>query len=316
MGTPLIPQEIYLLERFCSVEWYGQMRDAWEAMLNHAENMLERFMHQLPPRYRARHLSEQPDIVWGERVLPNFRDTMQLLNEGYIKRSHGDYEALGRSCGITGDIRGQTMDYPASWMNEVEPDAEAKYYELLYKANDLARPVDITSDGTWSLGALTTDYDVVVKLPLNPPPSWPTYRLNRQVTVKSGQVADTGNIVRQTGIYLPDVDHGFPTLLIKGNKARRASVVLDPAVSRKKGYRPTLWTLIERVSGTSDLFTTPSLVENIRLRVEGGQPCPQAGYWFTPAKPDSRRHFKEDETMPLVDSAYGATIWQWDPHQD
>jgi hypothetical protein len=28
MATPLIPQEIYLLERFCSLERYGDMRDA------------------------------------------------------------------------------------------------------------------------------------------------------------------------------------------------------------------------------------------------------------------------------------------------
>jgi hypothetical protein len=315
MATPLIPQEIYLIERFCSLKWYGQMRDACEAMFNHAENMLERFMHQLPPRYRARHLSEQPDIVWGERVLPNFKDTMRLLNDGYIKRSHGDYEALGRAHGITGDIRGQTMDYAASWMEDVEPGAEATYYELLYKASDLAWPVARTSSGIWSPGALTTDYDEVIKLPLDPPPTWPVYRLNRQVTVKSGQVADTGDIVPQTGIYLPDVDHGFPTLLIKGNKARRASVVLDPIVSRKKGYRPTLWTLVERIADTSNLSTTPSLVESTRLRIEGGQPCPQAGYWFTPAKPDSRRHFRENELMPAFDADYGATIWQWDPNQ-
>jgi hypothetical protein len=314
MATPLIPKEIYLLERFCSLEWYGQMRDAWEAMLNHAENMLDRFMHQLPPRYRARHLSEQPDIVWGERVLPNFRDTMRFLNEGYIKRSHGDYEALGRAHGITGDIRGQTMDYPASWMEEVEPGAEAKYYELQYKASDLAWPVARTSSGIWSPGALTTRYDRVIKLPLNSPTSWPTYRLNKQVTVKSG------DRVPQTGIYLPDVDNSFPTLLIKSDdpllgEANEASVVLEPAISTKKGYSPTLWTLVERISDTSNLPATPSLVENSHLRVEGGQLCPQVGYWFTPAKLNSRRHFNEGELMPAFDSSYGSTIWQWDTNQ-
>ncbi len=311
MATPLIPQEIYLLERYCSLEWYGQMRDAWEAMLNHAECMLERFMHQLPPRYRARHLSEQPDIVWGERVLPNFRDTMRLLNEGYIKRSHGDYEALGRAHGITGDIRGQTMDYSANWMDEVEPGATAKYYELLHKAGDLAWPVALTSSGIWSPGELTTDYDAVVKLPLNPPPSWPTYRLNRQVTVKSG------DRVPQTGIYLPDVDNGFPTLLIKSDDpllgaANEASVDLP---NGRSGYAPALWTLVERTSDTSNLPATPSLVDNMRLRVEGGEFCPQAGYWFTPAKSDSRRHFKDGELMPVFDSDYGSTVWQWDPNQ-
>jgi hypothetical protein len=310
MATPLIPQEIYLLERFCSLEWYGQMRDAWEAMLLHAESMLERFMHQLPSRYRARHLSEQPDIVWGERVLPNFRYTMRFLNDGYIKRAHDDYSCY-MGFNLRGDIRGQTMDYPASWMEEVEPGAEAKYYELLYRAGDLAWPVDLTSDGIWSPGELTTDYDAVIKLPLDPPPTWPTYRLNRQVTVKSG------DRVPQTGIYLPDVDHGFPTLLIKSDdallgEANEASI--DPP-DGGSGYAPTLWTLVERASDTSNSSITPSLAENRRLRVEGGQPCPQAGYWFTPAKPDSRRHFRENDLMPAFDADYGATIWQWDPNQ-
>lgn len=52
------------------------------------------------------------------------------------------------------------------------------------------------------------------------------------------------------------------------------------------------------------------------LRVEGGQPCPQAGYWTTPAQQDSRRLFKVGEIMPTFEhSAYGATIWQWSEEQ-
>lgn len=52
------------------------------------------------------------------------------------------------------------------------------------------------------------------------------------------------------------------------------------------------------------------------LRVEGGLPCPQAGYWTTPAQQDSRRLFKAGELMPVFEhSAYGATIWQWSEEQ-
>lgn len=52
------------------------------------------------------------------------------------------------------------------------------------------------------------------------------------------------------------------------------------------------------------------------LRVEGGQPCPQAGYWATPAQLDSRSLFKAGEIMPTFEhSAYGATIWQWSEEQ-
>lgn len=46
------------------------------------------------------------------------------------------------------------------------------------------------------------------------------------------------------------------------------------------------------------------------LRVLGGQPCPIAGKWFSPAKPDSARHFTEGEAMPAFETEYGLTIWQ------
>ncbi len=311
MGTPLIPQEIYLLERYCSLEYYGQMRDAWEAMLGHAEAMLDRFKHNLPPRYRNRPLPEQPDIVWGERVLPNFRDTMRLLNDGYIKLSHGDYEALGRAHGVTGDIRGQTMDYSANWMEEVEPGAEAKYFVLLHKAGNYAWPIARTSLGIWSPGTLTTRYDRVVKEPLNPPATWPVYQLSRNIKVRSG------DRVPQTGIYLPDIDHGFPALLIKSDDELRgrANEAMVDLPDGRSSYASTTWTLVERVADENNTPAASSLVAPARLRVEGGQHCPQAGYWFTPAKPDSRRHFKDGEIMPAFQTDYGTTIWQRDSNQ-
>jgi hypothetical protein len=47
-------------------------------------------------------------------------------------------------------------------------------------------------------------------------------------------------------------------------------------------------------------------------RVESGQPCPKAGYWFTPAQANSRRYFKQGEVMPAFeDSRWGATLWYW-----
>ncbi len=55
---------------------------------------------------------------------------------------------------------------------------------------------------------------------------------------------------------------------------------------------------------------------DMRLRVEGGKSCPQTGYWFTPAKANSRCHFKEGDIMPVYGgSDYGATIWQWSQEQ-
>ncbi|MFV8577711.1 PoNe immunity protein domain-containing protein [Ralstonia pseudosolanacearum] len=53
----------------------------------------------------------------------------------------------------------------------------------------------------------------------------------------------------------------------------------------------------------------------LSLRCDAGQPCPKSGYWMTPAKPGSRRHFQQGDVMPEVASDYGSTIWQWDNDQ-
>ncbi|PHV11075.1 hypothetical protein [Chitinimonas sp. BJB300] len=82
--------------------------------------------------------------------------------------------------------------------------------------------------------------------------------------------------------------------------------------------RPCKWYFVELVEDEYDDETEEEASpqsEPQRLRCEAGQPCPQAGFWFTPAKTGSRRAFKQGETMPEVASGYGATIWQWDSSQ-
>lgn len=60
----------------------------------------------------------------------------------------------------------------------------------------------------------------------------------------------------------------------------------------------------------------PMSIELEKMRVEGGNSCPQAGYWFTPAIADSVRYFEQGEIMPVsADSHYGVTIWQWSNEQ-
>jgi Immunity protein 74 len=50
-------------------------------------------------------------------------------------------------------------------------------------------------------------------------------------------------------------------------------------------------------------------------RVPAPGKCPQDGFWLTPARMNSRRHFKVGEVMPDVGGDYGLTIWQWDENQ-
>lgn len=52
-----------------------------------------------------------------------------------------------------------------------------------------------------------------------------------------------------------------------------------------------------------------------RPNVPAGQPCPETGWWFTPAQSSSRRWFKQSEIMPALGGAYGQTFWQWSPDQ-
>jgi len=52
-----------------------------------------------------------------------------------------------------------------------------------------------------------------------------------------------------------------------------------------------------------------------RPNVPANQPCPEVGWWFTPAQANSRRYFKQGEVMPSVGGDYGLTFWQWSPDQ-
>jgi hypothetical protein len=46
------------------------------------------------------------------------------------------------------------------------------------------------------------------------------------------------------------------------------------------------------------------------MRCEGGEACPQDGFWWTPASDPGQGHFKKGDVMPnYPHSKYGATIW-------
>jgi Immunity protein 72 len=69
--------------------------------------------------------------------------------------------------------------------------------------------------------------------------------------------------------------------------------------------------LIYREPGSTAALASDPL----RLRCDGGQPCPREGWWFTPAKADSRQHFQQGDVMSRLGGDYGETIWQWDAQQ-
>jgi len=314
-STPLIPQEIYLLERYSSADYFGDMRDAWAAVVKHAEKALDIFEHNLPADYRRRPLPGQPDIIWGERVLVNFRGTRDYLDSAFIRMTHKDFAALSGANGVLSDFAGFSRDYSADWMDEppvaaVMPGAADEFWRLLGEATERASNIQPTFYAQWNPGSLSTRYSHN-RGPLNPPASWPQYRLNATITVATAQP------VPRTGIYLPSANDSSPAFMIEGKKAPQATIGDDPITTQNVSEAPTTWTLVERIAdaGGGIPGAADPLAAGIRLRCEGGQPCPREGWWFTPAKINSRRRFEHAEVMPVFTSNYGSTIWQWDDRQ-
>ncbi|MEO6853752.1 MAG: hypothetical protein ABI410_07005 [Rhodoferax sp.] len=166
MATPLIPQEIYLLERYSFLDYYRDMVDAWAKMLAAAEQALQQFMLKLPSDYRSRHLSNQPDIVWGERVLPNFRSTLASLDDGYVLLKRGDLSALGFGGNVRSAFHGQTSDYPSDWMPQ---ELEDQFSHWEFEAFKRGCNLSITEQAGWKIGSLTIRYSDRSRGPLNPP---------------------------------------------------------------------------------------------------------------------------------------------------
>lgn len=307
--------EIRLLELFSSPYYFGKMRDKWEEMILHTESRLDLYMGKLAPNYRSRAVSEQPDIAWGHRVLPNFRYTLEQLNKAFILLTHGDSSALGYSDNVRSDFKGQ-LDYAPDWMSGADQEI---YNTNIYRAVTMAHNISITEHAWWDRIDPSSHLEEFTEFPSLSASC--SYRVNKNVYVRSGDKT------RVTGIYVPDVDNCCPQFL--GNYQASAPLtsvwigsedLIDPSSGEKYDeqhiYKKTecTWYLIERSDNhrASDASVTQT---HQLLRVAAGNTCPQTGFYFTPALPDSRRRFVEGEVMPVLNSTYGQIIWQWDEFQ-
>ena len=220
---------------------------------------------------------------------------------------NGDLSALGFGGNVESAVIGQRRDFLPDWM-PTEMEKEFWYWQR--EADMRAFNLLITERTRWCMTDLTTGYHEV-RGPLNPPASWPQYRLNPKVTVK------TGDTVLQSGIYLPACDNSCAEVQIKGYECLRAHAgdnsVPKPTITREH----TTWTLVERIadSGGGTPGSFDAIDNTPRLRLEGGQTCVKAGWYFTPAQSNSRRYVADGTVMPIFDTDYGATIWQWDANQ-
>ncbi len=307
-------QELYLLDLYASAGYLGSLRDTWGQLVSHVEKCLGEYERALSPTHRSRHLSQQADIVWGERVLPNFRSTFQALCDGYIQLTHGDLKGLLACYGPLSDFKGQA-DFDESWL----ADQDLKVYgDLLGLSVQLATNIRATVSAIWDPFELSTEYDTSARGPLILPTPLPVYR-RTNLSVQSGSAPS------RSGTYVPDQINSCAQFLISSRVAPEARVFLrkESLLHPDTGMpyaeqniierRACTWTLMEQVPSEDCL---PPLPTGASLdRVLGGTACPRTGFYFTPAQAGSRAHFSAGELMPTFDTQYGTVIWQWDVNQ-
>jgi hypothetical protein len=134
--------------------------------------------------------------------------------------------------------------------------------------------------------------------------------------------------IRLGELDLHPVEKGVPDLLVKANRLIRPNrcdylnlLTLDPWMDdpnpRFDYESAQRW--MRRFDEDSDWPTAEKRKAGLpairRPNVRASQPCPETGWWFTPAQPNSRRYFKQGETMPSLGGDYGDTFWQWSPDQ-
>ncbi|MGM9487332.1 hypothetical protein [Ideonella sp. YS5] len=143
-------------------------------------------------------------------------------------------------------------------------------------------------------------------------------------------VCKTGDIVSWTGVWVPTTGMGTAALAF----ARQGIQIMQPAYELAREFAEgdhieatklvdTSWHPVKPTgrmiplppAGAADDALAATSASSGSGRCKAGDPCPREGYWFTPAKAGSRRHFQQGETMPEFKSDYGLTIWQWDDDQ-
>ena len=94
---------------------------------------------------------------------------------------------------------------------------------------------------------------------------------------------------------------------------------LAPSLVARQSFtsRACDWIYVEQLHGQPIDFSEDAPLDQVgtAARLESGAICSRSGYYFTPSKIHSRKYFSKGESMPDLNSEYGATIWQWDADQ-
>lgn len=97
--------------------------------------------------------------------------------------------------------------------------------------------------------------------------------------------------------------------------------MLAPSAIARSAFtrRACEWVLVDIVPGEFEDLASLSLDDEPqtvdRPAIPGGAPCPETGFYFSPAAPDSRRLYNIGDPFPSLTSQYGIAYWQWSDKQ-
>ncbi|MBY4767254.1 type VI immunity family protein [Burkholderia ambifaria] len=145
-------------------------------------------------------------------------------------------------------------------------------------------------------------------------------RLNASLLIRAGDFPRLGA-----------PEEGLPEPYVFVNSVLR--ILRDPKPDALHTYIPDLpsadtknaraWVARFDLPGAQPIPDPPTIVPSAKsdspgyASVPGGNACPVAGWWQTPAKTGSRRYFEAGEIMPAIEgSAWGKTHWNWSPNQE
>lgn len=306
MNYTFSPKEVYLIEQFTSPEFFEVMRSNYQSYINELEELFEIYMHNLPYNLRSLPLPEQADIVWGETVLPNLRDTMQRINVASEKIKNGDFTYLF----IAGEIRSNDKglsEFSNNWLDDMPTEKVIQCFKYHSLAADYASVIESAYPTSWGKGELTSMFpsaemfhDIEIRLP----DSYPIYQVNPSITVRSKEKTP------RTGIYIcQDFDHklAFLASSLEDNRGLAPRYAKQDSGTGENRYFETSWILIERIAdegGSQETITTE------KLKAYASETCPESGNWWSPANQSQYRYFEKGEVFPEIENnAWGETVW-------
>lgn len=109
----------------------------------------------------------------------------------------------------------------------------------------------------------------------------------------------------------PDIRSGISYFGYWSWEAAAVTWLLDIDDSTYRDHQFYPKDLVDFARSQAESVSAETTIEKIKIK--GGEKCPQMGYWTTPAKPNQRQYFNKDDILPtLSETDWGEVYWYFD----